>query len=55
MKKRRKGNRTKNHDTPGAPARQIKFNIQVQNNTYNILIKNSIDTLGTLQLNDPKQ
>jgi len=55
MKKRIKGKRTKNHDTPGAPARQIKFSIQVQNNTYKILIKNRTATLGTLQLNDPKQ
>ncbi len=43
----KKGNNTKNHAIPGAPALQIKFNIQVQNKIYNILtmkIKITLDT-----------
>ena len=44
------GNKTKNHDTIGAPASHIKFNTHVQNNTYNTWIINTNAVLGTSQL-----
>jgi hypothetical protein len=40
IKNKIKGSRTRNHEIPGAPARQIKFNIQVQNKIYIIFNKN---------------
>lgn len=55
MKKRTKGKNTKNQDNPGAPARQMRFNTHVQNNTYKILMRKSMNTLETLHSKDPKQ
>jgi len=55
MKKRIKGKRTKNQAILGAPARQIKFNIHVQNKMYNVLIAKIKNVLVTSQVYDPTQ
>ena len=49
------GSNTKNHAIPGAPARHIKFNIHVQNNTYKILITKMRVVLVTEQVKLPTQ
>jgi hypothetical protein len=49
------GNNTKNHDNPGTPARQIRFNIHVQNNTYKILTIKTRLVLPTVQVKLPTQ
>ncbi len=43
-----KGNNTKNHAISGAPARQIRFNTQVQNNIYNNFTINTKTMLDTV-------
>ena len=49
-KNRINGSNTKNHAMAGVPDLHIKFNIHVQNNTYNIFTTNTSAVLGTLQL-----
>ena len=49
------GINTNNHAKAGTPPRQIMFNTQVQNSTYMIFNKNTIETLDTLQLYEPRQ
>ena len=44
------GNNTKNQDNDGTPASHIKFNTQVQNNTYNNFIINTSVVFETSQL-----
>jgi len=55
MKKRINGKRTKNQAMPGAPARQIKFKIHVQNKMYNVLIAKIKNVLVTSHVYDPMQ
>jgi len=55
MKNKIKGSSTKNQAIEGAPDLQIKFNIHVQNNTYNVLIKKIKNVLETSQVYDPTQ
>ena len=49
------GNNSNNHAILVCPDLQIRFNIQVQNKTYRILITNTVVMLGTSQLNVPIQ
>jgi hypothetical protein len=50
-----KGNSTKNHAKLVAPARQIKFNTQVQNKMYRDLIKKIKKVLETSHVYEPTQ
>ena len=47
------GNNTSNQENIGAPASHIKFNIQVQNKIYKILIAINIHVLATLHSKYP--
>tara|TARA_B100000123_G_C25578566_1_gene361634 strand:- start:70 stop:225 length:156 start_codon:yes stop_codon:yes gene_type:complete len=49
------GNKTKNQAMLVAPALHIRFNIQVQNKMYIILIRKITDVLVTSQEKSPKQ
>ena len=55
MKKNKKGNNTKNQANPSAPAPQIRFKIQVQSNTYKILMIKITATFDTSHEYEPKQ
>jgi len=54
-KNKMKGNNTKNHAKLVAPARHIRFNIQVQNKMYSVLIKKIKKVLETSHVYDPTQ
>ena len=55
IKNKIKGNSTKNQETIEYPDLQIKFNTQVRNKMYKILIINIRETLDTLHSYIPKQ
>ena len=51
----KKGNNTKNHDTPANPDLQMRFNMNVQNTTYKNFAINIKATFCDGQLKLPKQ